>query len=471
MAEQAEKDASERAIRNVQAYSGNEQFERENIEQITSRRNHLSTTWNRFACNHVKLLQLAAANQPAYDELNKIYDEVELIYLQVGAKLRTRLEELNRLNAQNAAAAPNPNVNLAQGNAADNNTEQEQRRAQQIDPAQLQQQLQPIIVQLNNARPVENTWGEFSGDLTQWQGFHDRFKSAVHDSDMSNAFKFQHLKQSLKGKAAMAIGEWQLTDNNYGEAWERLKQLYSRPYQTCKELLWKFQALPKLDKASGGMIQKFSNITHEVMRSLRAMEFPVEHLDIMFVHGLHDRLDHDTNIAWELQRRSENPTTMEMLDFLDRQAKALMGVQFVEQKGQPDNKKRSSFNRNDKHEHKRAKNDKISSSSTEKSVDFRLCKVCKENHPLHRCPKFVKMTLAERKKCVREHELCHNCLRPSHFSKDCFAKPCLRCNVKHNSLLCPENPFNNKVVTTVQVKPNTKKTNAKKAKNESEKSE
>lgn len=287
---------------------------------------------------------------------------------------------------------------------------------------------------------------------------------------MSNAFKFQHLKQSLKSKAAAAIGEWQLTDNNYGEAWERLKQLYSRPYQTSKELLWKFQALPKLDRASGAMVQKFSNVTHEVMRSLRAMDYPVENLDIMFVHGLHDRLDHDTSIAWELQRRSENPTTMEMLDFLDRQAKALTGVQFVERKGQPDNRKRASSNRNDRNDFKRANDEKGSSSKTDKSVDFRLCKVCKESHPLHRCPTFLKMTLSERKKCVREHELCHNCLRPSHFSKDCFAKACLRCNIKHNSLLCPENPFNNKIVSNVQLKQSAKKP-AKKAKTEKEKSE
>lgn len=470
MAEQAEKDTAERSIRNISEYSKDGQFNVQTEEQLINRRNHLSTAWNRFACNHVKLLQLTA-DQTAKNEFYRIYDEIETIYLETLDRLRTRISELQRANAPAAEAAQNNDTGQVNGSGGRNDQVPPQQPVQNPIQQQLQQQLQPIILQLNNARSIENTWGEFSGDLTQWQGFHDRFKVTVHDSDMSNAFKFQHLKQSLKGRAASAIGEWQLTDNNYGEAWERLKQLYSRPYQTSKELLWKFQALPKLERASGGMIQKFSNTTHEVLRSLRALDYPVEHLDIMFVHGLHDRLDHDTSVAWELQRQSENPTTMELLDFLDRQAKALMGVQFVEKKGSTDNRKRFSSTRNDKTEVKRAKIEPTSASNNEKSADYRLCKVCKESHPLHKCPKFIKMTLVERKKTVREHELCHNCLKPSHFSKDCYAKACGRCNIKHNSLLCPENPFNAKTVAAVQAKPNAKKLSEKKSKSEKQKSE
>lgn len=65
------------------------------------------------------------------------------------------------------------------------------------------------------------------------------------------------------------------------------------------------------------------------------------------------------------------------------------------------------------------------------------------------------MSISERKRTVRERELCNNCLKPFHQSKDCFGKPCLRCELNHNILLCPENP-QNKVVTNVQVK-NSKK--------------
>lgn len=154
MAEQAEKDTTERSIRTVQTYSNNDQFQQESMEQIIGRRNHLSTSWNRFAYNHVRLLPVAA-DQAAIDDLNRIYDEVEIIYLQTSAKLKERCEELKRQIDQNNQAAPIQNDILNEGNAANNaNARNNQVPLQQTNAEQLQQQLQPIIVQLNNARPV-----------------------------------------------------------------------------------------------------------------------------------------------------------------------------------------------------------------------------------------------------------------------------------------------------------------------------
>lgn len=107
-----------------------------------------------------------------------------------------------------------------------------------------QQNVPPGMWQFPSWKSLEKTWGDFDGTLIQWQGFHDRFKSAIHDNEqIQRAFKFQYLQNSLKGKAAAALGEWQLSDENYNEAWERLNELYAREYQTGKELLWKFHNL------------------------------------------------------------------------------------------------------------------------------------------------------------------------------------------------------------------------------------
>lgn len=259
---------------------------------------------------------------------------------------------------------------------------------------------------------------------------------------MSNAFKFLNLQNSLKGRAAAALGEWALTDANYNEAWERLKQLFERKYHTSHELLWKFNNLPTLERASGFMLQKFSNVTHEVLRQLRAMNHPVEHYDLIFVHALHDKLDPETRKAWELYRKSETPTITDMLTFLDWQAKASVGAQFKEHKEQKDNRKRP-FDKSDyKNNGKRPKTDDAKPNDTDKRMEQSTCAICKEKHFVHRCPKFLKLNLVERRKSVREHKLCHNCLKSSHFSKDCLARACNRCNVKHNSLLCNENPQN-----------------------------
>lgn len=295
----------------------------------------------------------------------------------------------------------------------------------------------------------ENTWGEFDGKLTQWQGFRDRFRAAVHnDATITNAFKFLHLQNSLKGKAQAALGEWVPNDENYNDAWERLQQLYDRKYQTSKELIWKFTNLPIMDRASGFMLQKYSNTTHEVLRQLKAMGYCTDGCDVFIVHSIHDRLDAETKKAWELQRTSEMPTVQEMLTFLDKQAKAWSNAQFNEQRAPKDNRKRNSNGNEHKPIEKRAKFEPGKFSESDKKY-VAQCAICKESHVVHRCPTFQKMNLQSKRKAIREHQLCHNCLKPSHYSKDCLAGDCNRCHVKHNSLICPENPAN-KSVSTVQ---------------------
>lgn len=220
----------------------------------------------------------------------------------------------------------------------------------------------------------------------------------------------------------------------------------------------KFYSLPKIEKATGGMIQKFSNVTHEVVRQLRALNHAVEHMDVFFVHGIHEKLDVETSRQWELFRTSDNPSTMEMLAFLDRHAKALFGANpngNKEQKSSKENRKRVFDNHNKEnlsYNNKRFKSNnfnQIKKEHEQRSDDF-TCKICNDKHQVHKCSTFLKMDLAQRNKAVYEHALCKNCLKPNHMEKDCSSGACLRCNVKHNSLLCKENPKNG-IVTNVQI--------------------
>lgn len=115
-----------------------------------------------------------------------------------------------------------------------------------------------------------------------------------------------------------------------------------------------------------------------------------------------------------------------------------------------DKKKRPWNNKNDKSDSKKFKPGSSSESKSEQKVESKNCKVCDGTHAVHKCEKFRKMNITERKKSAREHNLCYNCLHPSHSSRDCKSDGCKRCdNKKHNSLLCSENP-QNRAVNVVQ---------------------
>lgn len=472
MALQAARDSSVRSIRNISAYSRDEQFEERSIEEIKTRCEYLQSTWQLFCERSNELIDRARENGNAEDEVphQEVFDQIEGEYLETRVRLQSRLTALERVQVYNEDSEDDrfseEGIPNGQGDPVHNNEQEHEQpngnqNIQQNVPIVQNQQVQvpfqfpmpPIYVQCqseNRHRKIENTWGEFDGTLSSWQGFHDRFKAEVHDNgSLSPAIKFRELFNSLKGKAKEAIGDWQLTDSNYFEAWDRLKELFARKYLTSKELLAKFNKLPKLERAKESSIQHMSNKTNEVIRSLKGMGYPVEQFDVVFVHGLHDRLDEETSRIWEMQRQSETPTAKEMLKFLDMHAKALAGAHALDSDKSNDKGKRP-WPKNGKFDAKKfkgASSEHKEEHKNEQRAERQPCKVCNENHPVHKCDKFRKMSLAERKNSAREHNLCYNCLHFSHSSRDCKStRTCPRHpGKKHNSLLCPENPFNRSV--------------------------
>ncbi|XP_036336161.1 uncharacterized protein LOC118746416 [Rhagoletis pomonella] len=281
-----------KSISRIMEYCQHAEFKNATLEQVKVRAEKLEAYYARFVDAHEKQLDQDATQASTYDDIAAL---VESRYFTAQALLAVKIKELTPVSAP------------------------------------ILHEQQPFAVQVNipyQQHDLKNTWGNFDGTLTMWSGFRDRFSAGIHENkNVSPAFKFSYLKKSLIGRAAQTLGEWQLTDDNYIEAWERLKQLYDRKYPICREHLRQFIRLPVI----GGVpraheLQRMSNVTHEVLRQLRAQGIRVDAWDMIIVHMLHERLDPDTSKQWELQRETETPTVKQMLDFLDRQAAALVNV-------------------------------------------------------------------------------------------------------------------------------------------------
>lgn len=99
-----------------------------------------------------------------------------------------------------------------------------------VQEAPLVNETSQVPISVNVSLPVQqhdlkNTWGEFDGSLLKWIGFRDRFMAAIHNNEkISSAYKYSYLRKSLVGKAAKALGESQLTEDSYQEAWNRIIQ-------------------------------------------------------------------------------------------------------------------------------------------------------------------------------------------------------------------------------------------------------
>nr|XP_029723849.1 uncharacterized protein LOC115264316 [Aedes albopictus] len=70
--------------------------------------------------------------------------------------------------------------------------------------------------------------------------------------------------------------------------------------------------------------------------------------------------------------------------------------------------------------------------------NYRKCLVCSDHHPLYLCAVFSKMTIEDKEKDVRRHQLCRNCLRKGHQARECpSSSTCRKCRSRHHTLLCP----------------------------------
>lgn len=479
MTEQAVFDTSMQSIQNVSNYTKEEHFNERTIIENNGRLEYLKSAWNSFMPAHNALVQrfLNENNLTEVDNCKEKFNELEKIFLETSAVLEKQIQDAMKIQENNELSAHGSdeeqednlhNQRILEQNQADGQEQNEQGDRNLAPPMLLPQneQFGLLLQRMCNgvSSKKENTWGYFHGDLAKWPNFRDAFKVAVHEDELIKpVFKFQLLKSSLKGRAAAAFGEWQINEQNYSEAWNWLNELYEREYQTSKQILWKLLNFHKIERASGFILEKLVNVVQGTIRQLKAMGYPVEHYDLIFVHTIHEKLDPETSKDWELHRKSEKPTTKEMLDFLIQHGRALSSAQFHEQKTKA---KRPSSDIEPKFGQKRAKfGTTFDSSKTEKKSEAkpnpnsnnRQCKLCQENHPLYKCAKFLKLDLKSRNSKVRELELCFNCLSPSHKSNLCPKDPCRRCEAKHNSSLCKENPLNRAVNVVKNENVHTKK--------------
>lgn len=313
---------------------------------------------------------------------------------------------------------------------------------------------------------IENTWGEFDGTLSKWKAFRDMFISAVHESEyMTNVFKFQQLKRSLKGEAAEVLEGWEISSDNYPLAWARLNTVFNLPHQTVTQLIDKLRALPKIEKANRKQLQHLSNVTNSVRLQLEGSGHNMEHCDIMFLATLENKLDRFTRREWEMNRADE-PTLAQFLTFVERQARSLPDVASETDKQSDLSDLSDSSDPCDSSgsiddeinylslPHKKLRFEKTSKTEVKreekrKGMNFNVkcpMKGCGLSHFLFRCPKYLALNLGRRELILKDNRLCVNCLSPRHFVKCCPKDGCPRCDdEKHNSTICPGNPFLSKI--------------------------
>lgn len=410
----------QRAIHRVVAFVGTEQFGTLSYDALNIRYERLLELWEKANGFYMTLISDVEEHMSeSYEDCMEILEEE---YYEACEVLRKRITDLTPSNANIEGAAAN------EGGVS--------------TPATAQPIKLIMPVQQHN---IPNTWGYFDGDLTQWLGFRDRFMKAFHEqADISDSWKHTHLLDSLKGQAKETLGKSGTVEGTYQQAWDRLCEIYNKPYSIARLQLREFFKLPYLSgPATAAELQKMSNITHETVRQLHALQFPVDAWDFVFIHCLHDRLDSETARQWNLARTSEYPTVKEMTKFLDREAGASTRTK-------PDIRQELKVTIDNRPKDKPM--DSVRSSTpygnrnTGATPKQFPCEACggREYHKIHECPNYQSLNHNGRKEFIARRRLCPNCLKKWHPKDSCRDPRCpyAQCAEDnfHNSTICPFKP-------------------------------
>ena len=86
----------------------------------------------------------------------------------------------------------------------------------------------------------------FSGELLEWQTFWDSFETTIHlNTQLSNVQKFNYLKSLLEGEAARCIEGFALTNSNYTQALEVLRERFGQRHKIIQSYMNALMELPK----------------------------------------------------------------------------------------------------------------------------------------------------------------------------------------------------------------------------------
>ncbi|XP_059223988.1 uncharacterized protein LOC131997292 [Stomoxys calcitrans] len=262
----------------------------------------------------------------------------------------------------------------------------------------------------------------FSGGYDKWPSFRDMF-SAIYGKHpkLSPAQKLFHLRAKTRGEPNQIVKRFSLTDDNFDLAWEALRQRYENKRILINHQLRKIFEIEHVSSEKGKNLRNLQYTINKCLSVLKTYNVSVMSWDPMLVYWVSSKLPEETLTAWEssLTDHKRMPSWDQLDDFISKRLDMLESI-------------------SDMRNHPPVSN-KSQNFHAKSEVNFRPCRVCKQNHALRSCAKFKSWSLSQKQKFVNDNKVCGNCLSYGHNAQTCQSdKLCLKCQQQHHTLLHPD---------------------------------
>uniref|UniRef100_A0A1I8PRY2 CCHC-type domain-containing protein n=1 Tax=Stomoxys calcitrans TaxID=35570 RepID=A0A1I8PRY2_STOCA len=269
---------------------------------------------------------------------------------------------------------------------------------------------------------------KFDGKYLEYKNFINCFNNLVHkDQNIPTSEKFNHLLSCLSGEALATVKAFQVTDENYPCALQRLKERYDNDTLIFLENVTSMFDISKSNKPVPKQLRNIVDTISALYSSLKSLGSYEQICDAFIIHLAMSKVDSETKQRWdEFIDYSKLPSWTECCAMLDRRCQQLdaqcrrSSKQFVP-------------NTTTNYSH----NNKQHSFVTKHVSEDVVCTHCsKSGHLISTCQRFIVLTPNQRMEQAKQQKLCLNCLSKGHVYIQCPSKySCRFCKQRHHSLL------------------------------------
>nr|XP_055051100.1 uncharacterized protein LOC129436861 [Misgurnus anguillicaudatus]XP_055051101.1 uncharacterized protein LOC129436861 [Misgurnus anguillicaudatus] len=290
----------------------------------------------------------------------------------------------------------------------------------------------------------------FNGDPIQFVEWKSSFMSLIDKKGISTADKLYYLKKYVSGPAHKYLeGTFYRSDEAaYKEAWNKLNQRFGQPFINQRAFREKLSTWPKIRSKDAEGLRTFSDFLNACLHAVPH----VKGLEILndceenqkLVQKLPDWIASRWNrqVTVSLMEGKDFPSFKDFAEFMSTEAEIvcnpITSLHALHSRELPSEKVMSKEMRRNKavvfHTQSSVNNDKT---LTAKGQSRATCMLCHDdNHQLCKCPKFMEMSLKDRRVYVKDNKLCYGCMKPGHSAKECRRRhTCDVCKLRHPTCL------------------------------------
>ena len=288
----------------------------------------------------------------------------------------------------------------------------------------------------------------FSGDKRMFESWKAAFDACVDNAPATPEYKLLQLRQALQGEALRAIEGLGYSAEAYTVAKERLVRKFGGERRLIKRYLDELRQFRPIKTDSVKELEKFADLLDIATANMEASGLEGELGSGMTYAICLSKLSETLAASYHecVSSRGDSESVRTLRDWIVQQVEfrsmAMEDVNGLQGK---------SSERWEDIRARKARHQELPQQTTMNRSFFQrtresMCTVCSASHPIWKCHRFQQMPVDDRKKVVKDANLCWLCLLKGHGVRRCrWTRPCGHngCSRMHNRLLHTEYPFTN----------------------------